>query len=44
MKVGFIGADNVAGTIGRGDIAGTGYFKLLKELNYHTPISLHIEF
>jgi sugar phosphate isomerase/epimerase len=29
---------------GQGDVAGTGYFKLLKELNYHAPISLHIEF
>lgn len=29
---------------GQGDIAGTGYFKLLKQLNYTAPISLHIEF
>ncbi len=29
---------------GRGDIAGTGYFKLLKQMGYHAPISLHIEF
>jgi sugar phosphate isomerase/epimerase len=29
---------------GQGDIAGTGYFKLLKEMNYTAPISLHIEF
>jgi sugar phosphate isomerase/epimerase len=29
---------------GQGDIGSTGYFKLLKELNYHAPISLHIEF
>jgi sugar phosphate isomerase/epimerase len=29
---------------GEGDIAGTGYFKLLKELKYQAPISLHIEF
>jgi len=29
---------------GQGDVAGAGYFKLLKELNYHAPISLHIEF
>jgi L-ribulose-5-phosphate 3-epimerase UlaE len=29
---------------GQGDIGQTGYFKLLKELNYHAPISMHIEF
>jgi len=29
---------------GQGDIAGTGYFKLLREMNYIAPISLHIEF
>ncbi len=29
---------------GEGDIASTGYFKLLKELKYRAPISLHIEF
>jgi sugar phosphate isomerase/epimerase len=29
---------------GQGDIGGTGYFRLLKEMNYHAPISLHIEF
>jgi sugar phosphate isomerase/epimerase len=29
---------------GQGDISGTGYFRLLKEMNYHEPISLHIEF
>jgi sugar phosphate isomerase/epimerase len=29
---------------GEGDIAATGYFKLLKELKYQAPISLHIEF
>lgn len=29
---------------GQGDIAKTGYFKLLKEMGYHAPISLHIEF
>ena len=29
---------------GQGDIAATGYFNLLKEMNYHAPISLHIEF
>jgi L-ribulose-5-phosphate 3-epimerase len=29
---------------GEGDIGSTGYFKLLKELNYQPPVSLHIEF
>ena len=29
---------------GEGDIATTGYFKLLRELEYNAPVSLHIEF
>jgi L-ribulose-5-phosphate 3-epimerase len=29
---------------GQGDIAGTGYFKLLHNLGYNAPISLHIEY
>jgi sugar phosphate isomerase/epimerase len=29
---------------GQGDIGATGYFKLLKAMGYHAPISLHIEF
>jgi len=29
---------------GEGDIASTGYFKLLKQSGYRAPISLHIEF
>ncbi len=29
---------------GQGDIAGTGYFRLLRQMDYHAPISLHIEF
>ena len=29
---------------GEGDIATTGYFKLLRELKYNAPVSLHIEF
>jgi len=28
---------------GQGDIAGTGYFRLLRKMNYTAPISLHIE-
>jgi len=29
---------------GEGDIGSTSYFKLLKELKYQAPVSLHIEF
>jgi sugar phosphate isomerase/epimerase len=29
---------------GEGDIGQTGYFRLLKEMNYQAPLSLHIEF
>ncbi len=29
---------------GEGDIAATGYFKLLRQMGYRAPISLHIEF
>ncbi len=29
---------------GQGDIAGTGYFTLLKQMGYHAPFSLHIEY
>jgi sugar phosphate isomerase/epimerase len=29
---------------GQGDIASTGYFKLLKQMDYRAPVSLHIEF
>jgi sugar phosphate isomerase/epimerase len=29
---------------GQGDIGLTGYFKLLKDLKYQAPVSLHIEF
>lgn len=29
---------------GQGDIASTGYFKLLKQMGYRAPVSLHIEF
>jgi sugar phosphate isomerase/epimerase len=29
---------------GEGDIAGTGYFKLLEQIGYHAPISMHIEY
>jgi sugar phosphate isomerase/epimerase len=29
---------------GEGELGHTGYFKLLREMNYSAPISLHIEF
>ena len=29
---------------GQGDVAATGYFKLLRQLGYRAPVSLHIEF
>ena len=29
---------------GQGDIAATGYFSLLKQMGYKSPISMHIEF
>jgi sugar phosphate isomerase/epimerase len=29
---------------GQGDIASTGYFKLLKQMGYRAPVSMHIEF
>jgi len=29
---------------GEGDIGGTGYFELLKQIGYHAPISMHIEY
>ena len=29
---------------GEGDVAATGYFTLLKQMGYHAPVSLHIEF
>ena len=29
---------------GGGELAQTGYFSLLKQMSYHAPISLHIEF
>jgi sugar phosphate isomerase/epimerase len=30
--------------IGQGEIHGTGYFRLLKEMNYAAPISMHLEY
>jgi sugar phosphate isomerase/epimerase len=30
--------------LGQGKVSASGYFKLLKEIGYHAPISLHIEY
>jgi L-ribulose-5-phosphate 3-epimerase len=30
--------------LGQGEVAGAGYFKLLKQAGYHAPVSLHIEY
>lgn len=37
-------ADKKFVPLGEGDVGGTGYFKLLKQIGYHAPISLHIEY
>lgn len=29
---------------GQGDIAGTGYFQLLRQMRYRAPVSMHVEF
>jgi L-ribulose-5-phosphate 3-epimerase len=29
---------------GQGDIAATGYFRLLRQLNYRAPVSMHLEY
>jgi hypothetical protein len=29
---------------GQGELASNGYFKLLKQMGYRTPVCLHIEF
>jgi sugar phosphate isomerase/epimerase len=29
---------------GQGDIGATGYFELLKQIGYHAPVSMHIEY
>ena len=30
--------------LGQGEVGATGYFQLLKQINYRSPISLHIEY
>jgi sugar phosphate isomerase/epimerase len=30
--------------LGQGEVGATGYFQLLKQMGYHAPISLHIEY
>ena len=37
-------ADKKFVPLGEGDVGSTGYFKLLKQIGYHAPISLHIEY
>lgn len=47
LKVAYVKDVKIGGRwvhFGQGDIGQTGYFKVLKEMNYHAPISMHIEF
>ena len=47
LKVVYVKDTNQAGhfvPLGQGQVAGSGYFKLLKDSGYHAPISLHIEY
>ena len=47
LKVAYVKDATRAGRwvpFGQGDVGQTGYFKLLKQLGYSAPISLHIEF
>jgi sugar phosphate isomerase/epimerase len=47
LKVAYVKDVKIGGRwlrFGQGDIGSTGYFKILKEMNYHAPISMHIEF
>jgi sugar phosphate isomerase/epimerase len=47
LKVAYVKDVKIGGRwvhFGQGDIGATGYFKVLKEMNYHAPISMHIEF
>ena len=37
-------ADKKFVPLGQGEVGGTGYFKLLKQIGYHAPVSLHIEY
>jgi sugar phosphate isomerase/epimerase len=47
LKVAYIKDANVNGRwvpFGTGDVGKSGYFKLLREMQYHAPISLHLEY
>jgi sugar phosphate isomerase/epimerase len=47
LKVAYIKDANINGRwvpFGKGDVGGSGYFKLLRELHYHAPVSLHLEY
>ena len=47
LKVAYIKDATRAGRwvpFGQGDVGQSGYFKLLKQIGYHAPISMHIEF
>src|ERR1051326_6806808 len=47
IKVAYVKDASMTGRwvpFGEGDIGRVGYFKLLKEMGYHAPISMHIEF
>jgi sugar phosphate isomerase/epimerase len=47
IKVAYVKDAKMAGRwvpFGEGDVGHLGYFKLLKQMGYHAPISMHIEF
>jgi sugar phosphate isomerase/epimerase len=31
-------------SLGQGEIAATGYFQILRDMHYHAPVSLHVEY
>jgi len=47
LKVAYIKDASMNGRwvpFGKGDVGKSGYFKLLREMHYHAPISLHLEY
>jgi sugar phosphate isomerase/epimerase len=47
LRVVYVKDTNQAGhfvPLGQGEVAGSGYFKVLRATGYHAPISLHIEY
>src|SRR5438045_1925905 len=47
LKVAYVKDATRAGRwvpFGQGDVGQSGYFKMLKQIGYNAPISLHIEF